>query len=92
MKNYIVKYYITFTFDNEALEVKGEMSVSDGTSFSYDDIDEIIEMKVESNDTARDYINSLFDDNEGNLIDLPLQILDKEFSSSLNITNVTCYD
>ena len=92
MKTYIVKYFITFTFDNEVLEVKGEMSVLDGTSFSYDDVDEIIDMTVKSNDTARYYINSLYDDNEDNLVDLPLEILDKEFSSNLNITNVICYD
>ena len=90
MKTYIVKYYITFTFDNEELEVKGEMSVADGTPFSYDDVDEIIDMKVESNDTASNYIFSLYDDNENNLVDLPSQILDKKFLSNLNITNVIC--
>jgi hypothetical protein len=90
MKTYIVKYYITFTFDNEELEVKGEMSVADGTPFSYDDVDEIIDMTVESNDTASNYIFSLYDDNEDNLVDLPSQILDKKFSSNLNITNVIC--
>ena len=88
MKTYIVKYYITFTFDNEELEVKGEMSVADGTPFSYDDVDEIIDMTVESNDTASNYIFSLYDDNEDNLVDLPSQILDKKFLSNLNITNV----
>ena len=76
---------------NKKIQVKGEMSVSDGTPFSYDDVDEIIDLKVESSDTARYYINSLFDDNEDNLVDLPLQILDKEFSSNLNITSVICY-
>jgi len=90
MKTYIVKYYITFTFDNEELEVKGEMSVADGTPFSYDDVDEIIDMTVESNDTASNYIFSLYDDNEDNLVDLPSQILDKKFSSNLNVTNVIC--
>ena len=90
MKTYIVKYYITFTFDNEELEVKGEMSVANGTPFSYDDIDEIIDMTVESNDTASNYIFSLYDDNEDNLVDLPSHILDKKFSSNLNITNVIC--
>ena len=90
MKTYIVKYYITFTFDNEKLKIKGEMSVLDGTSFAYDDVDELIEMIVESNDTAKYYINSLFDDTVDNLVDLPPQILDKEFSSNLNITNVIC--
>ena len=90
MKTYIVKYYITFTFDNEELEVKGEMSVADGTPFSYDDVDEIIDMTVESNDTASNYIFSLYDDSEDNLVDLPSQILDKKFSSNLNVTNVIC--
>ena len=90
MKTYIVKYYITFIFDNEELEVKGEMSVANGTPFSYDDIDEIIDMTVESNDTASNYIFSLYDDNEDNLVDLPSQILDKKFLSNLNITNVIC--
>ena len=88
MKTYIVKYYITFIFDNEELEVKGEMSVANGTPFFYDDVDEIIDMTVESNDTASNYIFSLYDDDEENLVDLPSQILDKKFSSNLNITNV----
>lgn len=92
MKTYLVKYCITFKFDHKKIEVNGEMSMAEGTPFSYDDIDEIIDMKVENNDTARHYINSLYDDNEDNLVDLPLEILDKEFSSDLNITNIICYD
>ena len=92
MKTYLVKYCITFKFDHKKIEVNGEISMAEGTSFSYDDIDEIINMKVENNDTARHYINSLYDDNEDNLVDLPLEILDKEFSSDLNITNIICYD
>jgi hypothetical protein len=66
--------------------------MAEGTPFSYDDIDEMIDMIVENKDTARHYINSLYDDNEDNLVDLPLEILDKEFSSDLNITNIICYD
>ena len=92
MKTYLVKYCITFKFDHEKIEVNGEISMAEGTPFSYDDIDEIIDMKVENNDTARHYINSLYDDNEDNLVDLPLEILNKEFSSDLNITNIICYD
>ena len=92
MKTYLVKYCITFKFDHKKIEVNGEISMAEGTPFSYDDIDEIIDMKVENNDTARHYINSLYDDNEDNLVDLPLEILDKEFSSDLNITNIICYD
>ena len=34
MKLYTVKSHITFTFDNKELEVKGEMSIKEGTSFS----------------------------------------------------------
>ena len=90
MKTYLVKYCITFKFGHKKIEVNGEISMAEGTPFSYDDVDEIIDMKVESNDTARYYINSLYEDNEDNLVDLPLQILDKEFSSDLNITNVIC--
>ena len=92
MKTYLVKYCITFKFDHKKIEVNGEMSVPEGTPFSYDDVDEMIDMIVENNDTARHYINSLYDDNEDNLVDLPLEILDKEFSSDLNITNIICYD
>jgi len=92
MKTYLVKYCITFKFDYKKIEVNGEMSMAEGTPFSYDDIDEMIDMIVENNDTARHYINSLYDDNEDNLVDLPLEILDKEFSSDLNITNIICYD
>ena len=92
MKTYLVKYCITFKFDHKKIEVNGEMSMAEGTPFSYDDIDEMIDMIVENNDTARHYINSLYDDNEDNLVDLPLEISDKEFSSDLNITNIICYD
>ena len=92
MKTYLVKYCITFKSDHKKIEVNGEMSMAEGTPFSYDDIDEMIDMIVENNDTARHYINSLYDDNEDNLVDLPLEILDKEFSSDLNITNIICYD
>ena len=92
MKTYLVKYCITFKFDHKKIEVNGEMSMAEGTPFSYDDVDEMIDMIVENNDTARHYINSLYDDNEDNLVDLPLEILDKEFSSDLNITNIICYD
>ena len=92
MKTYLVKYCITFKFDHKKIEVNGEMSMAEGTHFSYDDIDEMIDMIVENKDTARHYINSLYDDNEDNLVDLPLEILDKEFSSDLNITNIICYD
>ena len=92
MKTYLVKYCITFKFDHKKIEVNGEISMAEGTPFSYDDIDEMIDMIVENNDTARHYINSLYDDNEDNLVDLPLEILDKEFSSDLNITNIICYD
>ena len=88
MKTYLVKYCITFKFDHKKIEVNGEISIAEGTPFSYDDIDEMIDMIVENNDTARHYINSLYDDNEDNLVDLPLEILDKEFSSDLNITNI----
>lgn len=92
MKTYLVKYCITFKFDHKKIEVNGEMSMAEGTPFSYDDIDEMIDMIVENKDTARHYINSLYDDNEDNLVDLPLETLDKEFSSDLNITNIICYD
>ena len=92
MKTYLVKYCITFKLDRKKIEVNGEMSMAEGTPFSYDDIDEMIDMIVENKDTARHYINSLYDDNEDNLVDLPLEILDKEFSSDLNITNIICYD
>ena len=92
MKTYLVKYCITFKFDHKKIEVNGEMSMAEGTPFSYDDIDEMIDMIVENKDTARHYINSLYDDNEDNLVDLPLEILDKEFSSDLNITNIICCD
>ena len=92
MKTYLVKYCITFKFDHKKIEVNGEMSMAEGTPFSYDDIDEMIDMIVENNDTARHYIHSLYDDNENNLVDLPLEILDKEFSSDLNITDIICYD
>ncbi len=88
MNTYTVKFYVTFSFDEEKVDVKGVKTVKDGIPFSYDDVDEMIDMKVESNDTARYYINSLYDDNADNLVDLPLEVLDKDFSSNLNITNV----
>ena len=85
-----MKYCITFKFNNKEIEVKGEMSLAEGTPFFYDDVDEIVDMKVESKDTARHYINSLYDDNEDNLVNLPSDILTKEFSSNLYITSVIC--
>ena len=80
------------SFFHKKIKVNGEMSMEEGTPFSYDDIDEMIDMIVENNDTARHYIHTLYDDNEDNLVDLPLEILDKEFSSDLNITDIICYD
>ena len=80
MKTYRVRYNIIFAFDNEALEVKGEMSVEDGTEY-YDGI-------VKNDDTASIYIQSLFNDNENNLVDIPPKVMDKKFSTDLYITNI----
>ena len=80
MKTYRVRYNILFSFDDEELEVKGEMSVENGTAY-YDGI-------VKNDDTASIYIQSLFNDNEKNLVDIPPAILDKEFSTDLHITNI----
>ena len=80
MKTYRVRYNIIFAFDNEELEVKGEMSVEDGTVY-YDGI-------VKNDDTASIYIQSLFNDNEDNLVDIPPEVMDKKFSTDLYITNI----
>ena len=80
MKTYRVRYNIIFAFDNEELEVKGEMSVEDGTEY-YDGI-------VKNDDTASIYIQSLFNDNENNLVDIPPEVIDKKFSVDLHITNI----
>jgi len=88
MNTYTVKYSIRFSFDEVEVNVKGEMTVKDGTPFSYDDVDEIIEMTVENEDTAKDYITSLFEDGEDNIVDIPLEVSNKQFSTDLTITGV----
>ena len=80
MKTYRVRYNIIFAFDNEELEVKGEMSVEDGTEY-YDGI-------VKNDDTASIYIQSLFNDNQNNLVGIPPELIDKNFSADLHITNI----
>ena len=84
MKKYRVKYVITFSFDEKELEVKGETSVEDGDEYSYDDADGI----VKNDDTATQYVYSLFADNEDNLVDIPEEVMDKEFNTELHITNI----
>ena len=80
MKTYRVRYNIIFAFDNEELEVKGEMSVEDGTEY-YNGI-------VKNDDTASIYIQSLFNDNQNNLVGIPPELIDKNFSADLHITNI----
>ena len=84
MKTYRIKYYITFSFDEKELEVKGETSVEDGDEYSYDDADGI----VKNDDTATQYVYSLFADNEDNLVDITDEVMDKVFDTDLHITNV----
>ena len=88
MNTYTVKFYVTFSFDKEKLDVKGEKTVKDGTPFSYDDVDEIIEMTVENEDTAEDYIISLFEDSEDNVVDIPAEVSNRQFSTDLTINGV----
>ena len=84
MKTYRIKYYITFSFDEKELEVKGETSVEDGDEYSYDDADGI----VKNDDTATQYVYSLFANSEENLIKIPEEVMDKVFDTELHITNV----
>ena len=86
MNNYTVKFYVTFSFGEEKVDVKGEKTIKDGTPFSYDDVDEIIEMTVENEDTAKHYIISLFEDNEDNVVDIPAEVSNRQFSKDLTIT------
>ena len=88
MNTYTLKFYVTFTFDEEEVDVKGEKTVKDGTPFSYDDVDEIIDMIVENKDTAKDYIISLFEESEENVVDVPTEVSNKQFSTDLTITGV----
>ena len=88
MNTYTVKFYVTLSLDEKVVVVKGEKTVKDGTPFSYDDVDEIIEMTVENEDTAKDYITSLFEDGEDNIVDIPLEVSNKQFSTDLTITGV----
>ena len=88
MNTYTVKFYVTFSFEEEEVDVKGEKIIKDGTSFSYDDVDEIIEMTVENEDTAKDYIISLFEDSEDNVVDIPTEVSNKQFLTDLTITGV----
>ena len=88
MNTYTVKFYVTFSFDEEKVDVKGEKTVKDGIPFSYDDVDEIIEMTVENEDTAKDYIISLFEESEDNVVDTPADVSNRQFSTDLTITEV----
>ena len=88
MNTYTVKFYITFSFDEEEVDVKGEKTIKYGTPFFYDDVDEIIEMTVENEETAKDYIISLFEDSEDNVVDIPKEVSNKQFSTDLTITGV----
>tara|TARA_R110001592_G_scaffold127283_1_gene338972 strand:+ start:552 stop:854 length:303 start_codon:yes stop_codon:yes gene_type:complete len=89
MKKYRVKYVITFSFDEKELEVKGETSVEDGVEFCYEDEDDNqTDAIVKNDDTASQYVYSLFADNEDNLVDIPEEVMDKEFNTELHITNI----
>ena len=88
MNTYNVKFYVTLSLDEKVVVLKGEKTVKDGTPFSYDDVDEIIEMTVENEDTAKDYIISLFEDSEDNVVDIPTEVSNKQFSTDLTITGV----
>ena len=88
INTYTVKFYVTFSFDEEKVDVKGEKTVKDGIPFSYDDVDEIIEMTVENEDTAKDYIISLFEESEDNVVDTPADVSNRQFSTDLTITEV----
>ena len=89
MKTYRVKYYILFSFDEKEIKVKGETSVEDGQEYSYeDDDDNTIDAIVKNDDTATQYVYSLFANNEDNLVDIPEEVMDKVFDTDLHITNV----
>ena len=88
INTYTVKFYVKFSFDEEEVDVKSEKTFKDGTPFSYDDVDEIIEMTVENEDTAKDYIFSLFEDSEDNIVDIPSEISNKQYSTDLTVTGV----
>ena len=45
-------------------------------------------MTVENEDTAKDYIISLFEDSEDNVVDIPAEVSNRQFWKDLTITGV----
>ncbi len=92
MKTYRVIYEVEFEEDTgkyPTITVKGETSVKDGTAYYYEDADENeVDGIVKNDDTARQYVYSLFDDNEDNLVDIPEELEGLEFQTHIEITNV----
>ena len=91
MKTYRVIYEVEFEEDTgkyPTITVKGETSVKDGTAYFYEDDENEVDGIVKNDDTARQYVYSLFDDNEDNLVDIPEEVMDKVFDTDLHITNV----
>ncbi len=63
----------------ESIDVEGEMSVLEGTEYVYEnDDEEVLDKAVTSYETAKEYIETLYDDDEGNLVDLPEDFQDTE--------------
>ena len=94
MKTYRVIYRVDFDEDTGkymTLTVKGETSVKDGTTYYYEDDDgNEVDGIVKNDDTARQYVYSLFADSEDNLVDIPKEFIEEglDFDSHLQITNV----
>ena len=91
MKTYRVKYYILFSFDEKEIKVKGGTSVEDGSEFCYeDDDDNLTDAIVKNDDTASQYIYTLFMDNEDNLVDIPEEYVKASDvgDTELHITNI----
>ena len=82
MTTYQVKYCIRFMVSDpsmDTIEVEGEMSVLEGTEYAYEnDDEEFVDKAVTSYETAKEYIETLYDDDEGNLVDLPEDFQDTE--------------
>jgi len=95
MKTYRIKYSVEFEEDTGkymTMTRRGEMSVEDGTAYYYENDkggfkDAVI---VKDEDTASQYVRTVFDDNVSLLVDIPEELIEEglEYDKHFYITNV----
>ena len=71
---YLVKYKVYFV--QQDTSVNDEIEVEENTVFF--DVEEKKEIKVNSEENAKKYVNTLYSDNEDNVVIIPQSIWDSE--------------